>query len=142
VTDVHVSQVFDAPRELVFAAWTDPDQVASWWAPPGLEIPRDSVQIEPRVGGCFHLTMVGGGTSHPYRSEIVEFEPPELIVMRAEAIPDAGIAETITRIEFEADGERTRLTITSGPYTDEMRPNAEAGWLALVENLEAALAGS
>ena len=141
MTDVNVSHVFDVPRAVVFAAWTDPRQVASWWAPPGFEIPLESVEIEPRVGGRFHLTMVGGGDSFPYRSEIVEFAPPELIVLRAEEIPEAGIAETFTRLEFEADGEdRTRMTITSGPYTDEMRGNAEAGWIALFGNLEATLA--
>jgi uncharacterized protein YndB with AHSA1/START domain len=143
VTDeVRLTHVFDAPRETVFAAWTDPRQVASWWAPDGFEIPPESVEIEPRVGGRFHLTMVGGGNNFPYRSEILEIEPPELIVLRAEAIPEAGIAETITRVVFEADGQRTRMTVTAGPYTEEMRANAEAGWIALFGNLEAALAAS
>ena len=134
--------MFDAPREDVFAAWTDPAQVARWWAPAGYEIPLDSVVVEPRVGGRFHLTMaeVAGPGRFPYRSVIVEFSEPELIVLRSEPIPEAGIAETITRVEFEADGDRTRVTITAGPYTDEMRANAEAGWRDLVANLARELA--
>jgi uncharacterized protein YndB with AHSA1/START domain len=117
--------------------------VAEWWAPGAFEIPPESVEIEPAVGGRFHLTMVesGGSASFPYRSEIVEISEPELIVLKAEAIPEAGIAETITRVEFEADGERTRMTITSGPYTEEMRDNAEAGWIDAIANLERLLSG-
>jgi uncharacterized protein YndB with AHSA1/START domain len=136
--EVSVTHVFDAPREAVFAAWTDPEQVAKWWAPDGFEVPPESVEIEPRVGGRFDLAMLasGGQSRFQYRSEIVEFSEPELIVLSSEAIPEAGIAETITRVVFEADGGRTRMTVTSGPYTDEMRGNAEAGWFDVIANLE------
>jgi uncharacterized protein YndB with AHSA1/START domain len=142
--DARVTHVFDAPREAVFAAWTDPEQVARWWAPDGFEIPSESVEIEPEVGGRFDLMMVesSGPGRFPYRSEIVEISKPELIVLKAEAIPEAGIRETITRVLFEVDGEGTRMTITSGPYTDEMRGNAEAGWIEATANLERLLAVS
>jgi uncharacterized protein YndB with AHSA1/START domain len=140
--EVHITHVFDAPREAVFAAWTDPEQVAKWWAPDGFDVPPESVEIEPRVGGRFHLTLMesAGPGRFPFRSEIVEISEPQLIVLKAEAIPEAGIEDTITRIAFEEDGGGTRMTLTSGPYTDEMRGNAEAGWLDLVANLERALA--
>jgi uncharacterized protein YndB with AHSA1/START domain len=139
---VRVVHVFDAPREAVFAAWTDPEQVARWWAPEQFEIPLESVDIEPSVGGRFHLTMVetNGSRRFPYRSTIIEISEPELIVLSSEAIPEAGIAATVTRVVFEAEGERTRMTVTSGPYTDEMRGSAEAGWYDLVANLERLLA--
>jgi uncharacterized protein YndB with AHSA1/START domain len=140
--EVHITHVFDAPREAVFAAWTDPEQVAKWWAPDGFDVPPESVEIEPRVGGRFHLTLMesAGPGRFPFRSEIVEISEPQLIVLKAEAIPEAGIEDTITRIAFEEDGGQTRMTLTSGPYTDEMRGNAEAGWLDLIANLERALA--
>jgi uncharacterized protein YndB with AHSA1/START domain len=140
--EIRLDHVFDAPREAVFAAWIDPDQVARWWAPGGFEVPRETVEIEPRVGGAFRLTMVqsGGGARLSLRSEFVEITPPELIVLRfepvAEEIPDV----TITRVVFEADGERTRMTLTSGPYTDEMRPTAAAGWGESLANLDRLLA--
>ena len=54
----YVSHHFDAPPEIVFVAWTDPEQVARWWAPWDFEIPPESVDIEPRVSGRFHLEMV------------------------------------------------------------------------------------
>jgi len=142
--EVRITHVFDAPREAVFAAWTDPEQVARWWAPDGFEIPPESIEIEPRVGGRFHLVMVqsDGGARFPYRSEIVEISEPERIVLKAGSIDEAGIAETITQVVFEADGGRTRMTITSGPYTEDMRENAEAGWIDLMANLERLLATS
>jgi uncharacterized protein YndB with AHSA1/START domain len=136
--EVRITHVFDAPREAVFAAWTDAEQVARWWAPDGFEIPPESVEIEPKIGGRFHLEMVQSdhGARFPYRCEIVEISEPELIVLKAEAIPEAGIADTVTRVVFEEDGGRTRMTVTSGPYTEEMRGNAEAGWYDLIANLE------
>jgi uncharacterized protein YndB with AHSA1/START domain len=140
--EVRVTHVFDAPREAVFGAWTDPEQVARWWAPDGFEVPPESVEIEPTVGGRFHLTMAesGGSGRFPYHSEIIEISEPELIVLRAEAIPEADIGETVTRVVFEEEGGRTRMTVTSGPYTDEMRGNAEAGWYGVIANLEKVLA--
>jgi uncharacterized protein YndB with AHSA1/START domain len=144
VGEVQITHVFDAPREAVFAAWTDSAQVARWWAPDGFVVPQESVQIEPRVGGRFDLTMVGaaGAGRFPDRSEIIEISEPELIVLKAEAIPDAGIEETVTRLELEAEGGRTRMNVTSGPYPEEMRGNAEAGWIDVIANLERLLARS
>jgi uncharacterized protein YndB with AHSA1/START domain len=137
-----ISHLYDASPEVVFAAWTDPEQLARWWQPEGLEIPPESVVIEPRVGGRFELTMVDPrGMSYDLRATYVEFVAPELIVYRSDPIPEAGIAEaTLTRVTFEAEGRDCRMTVTGGPYPDEMRGNAEAGWRSLVVNLERLLA--
>jgi uncharacterized protein YndB with AHSA1/START domain len=138
--EVRISHVFDAPREAVFEAWTDPDQVALWWAPAELRIPRESIVVEPRVGGRFHLVMVeSSGTEWPMRAEILQISPPELIVMRSEPIPEAGIAETVTRVVLELEGSRTRMTITQGPYSDEVYENASAGWQSVLVKLAALL---
>jgi uncharacterized protein YndB with AHSA1/START domain len=138
--EVRINHVFDAPREAVFDAWTDPDQLTLWWAPEGFHIPRESVVVEPRVGGRFHLDLVeSSGSEWPMRAEILQISPPELIVMRSEPIPEAGIAETVTRVVLEVEGSRTRMTITQGPYTDEVYENASAGWRSLVVNLETLL---
>ena len=102
--EVRINHVFDAPREAVFDAWTDPDQLTLWWAPEGFHIPRESVVVEPRVGGRFHLDLVeSSGSEWPMRAEILQISPPELIVMRSEPIPEAGIAETVTRVVLEVE---------------------------------------
>ena len=142
MADLDVSHLYDAPPEVVFAAWTDPEQVARWWAPEGLEIPPESVVIDARVGGRFELTMVDPrGPSHDLRATFVEFVEPELIVLRNEPIPGAGINEaTLTRATFEAEAGGCRMTVSAGPYPPEMRGDAEAGWRSLMANLERLLA--
>jgi uncharacterized protein YndB with AHSA1/START domain len=126
---VLITRIFDAPRELVFAAWIDPDQVAAWYGPEHFDAER--VLIEPRVGGRYELTMVqrGSGAEHPVRYEIVELVEPELIVLRCGPMPEMGLPEgTVTRVEFHDHGEKTRMTLSDGPYPAAGGGHAEAGW--------------
>ena len=132
---VLITRVFDAPRELVFQAWTDPDQLAKWFGPEGVEVARESVVIEPRVGGRYELSM--GHFDIKY--EIVELEPPRLLVLKCEPIPGVGIHErTFTRVELHDHGGKTRMTMSDGPYTEAT--HAEAGWHGAFAKLDALLA--
>ncbi len=137
-TQVDVTRVFDAPREAVFAAFTDPEQVMQWWGPEHFDVPRDSVTIDLREGGRYDLTMVQTGSGHefPVRQEILEVSSPELLILRHEPMPDFGMLEAIdTRIEFHDEGGATRVEITSGPYSAEMGPNAQMGWEQQLDKL-------
>ena len=135
---VLITKVFDAPRELVWAAWTDPAHVARWFGPEGFEVPPESVTIDLRVGGAYELTMVGGGGRQPLTYEIVELDPPRLLVLRCDPIPEVGIhEETFTRVELHDHGGKTRMTLSDGPYTEARY--AEAGWLQSFEKLVALL---
>jgi uncharacterized protein YndB with AHSA1/START domain len=141
---VTVTHVFDAPREAVFKSWIDPDQVARWFGPAAMEVPRESVEIDPRVGGRFNLRMVqpGGGFEYGLRYEIVEIVEPELLVLKSGPMPEVGLNhETIARIELTEDGGKTRLTITDGPYPEEGGKSAGAGWQDAFAKLAALLAG-
>jgi uncharacterized protein YndB with AHSA1/START domain len=137
---VTITRIFDVPRQLVFEAWTDPDQVARWWGPDGFHAPPETVEIDLRVGGRYHLDMVQEQTGAPFplRYEIVELVVPELIVLKGEPMPEVGVHEpTITRIELHDDGERTRMSLTDGPYT--VSAHAEQGWNASFDKLEEGL---
>jgi uncharacterized protein YndB with AHSA1/START domain len=137
---VQVEYTFEAPRELVFAAWMDPDQVAQWWAPQGFDVRRDTIEIDQRVGGRHVLCMVqqASGAEFWVRNEIVELNEPELLVLHGEAMPEVGLEfETVTRVELTDDGGLTRMALTSGPYTPQMALNAEAGWRNGAEQLAA-----
>jgi uncharacterized protein YndB with AHSA1/START domain len=137
---VLITRVFDAPRELVFRAWTDPEQVAQWFGPEQFDTPRERVVIDLRVGGRFELTMLqkDGGAEFPVRYEIAELDPPRLLVLTSEPMPAVGIHEgTITRIELHDHGDKTRMTMTDGPYTQAA--HAEAGWHAAFAKLERVL---
>lgn len=135
---VEITRTYDAPPEVVWEAWVDPAQVARWWGPECFETPLDSVVIEPRQGGRYHLTMVDSrsGTEFPVRQEILEFSPPELLVLSHEPMPEHGLLEPIvTRLEFHAHEGGTRLEVTGGPYNAEMGPNAEQGWSEQLDKL-------
>jgi uncharacterized protein YndB with AHSA1/START domain len=138
---VLITRIFDAPRKLVFAAWTDPEQVAQWFGPEHFDTPRESVTIDLRVGGRWALTMVqrDSGREAPAEYEIVELDPPRLLVMRAEPMPEFGIhMATITRVELHDHGGKTRMTLSDGPYTEA--GGAEAGWNGAFAKLERLLA--
>jgi uncharacterized protein YndB with AHSA1/START domain len=102
-----ITRIFDAPRERVFKAWTDPDQVAAWYGPAHFDTPRDRIHIDLRVGGRYELTMVqrDGGAEFGIGYEIVELVEPELIVLRSDPMPEVGMHDpTITRVEFHDHG--------------------------------------
>jgi uncharacterized protein YndB with AHSA1/START domain len=130
--EVLIERVFDAPREEVFRAWTDPDEVAAWYGPEHFDTQR--VRIELRVGGRYELTMVqrGSGAEFPVGYEIVELAEPGLLVLRSDPIPGMH-GTTYTRVELEDLGGRTRMTLTDGPYPES--GHAEAGWSAAFDKL-------
>jgi uncharacterized protein YndB with AHSA1/START domain len=149
MTDMHAAQdqvvlitrVFDAPRDLVFRAWTDPDHVAQWFGPESFDTPRDTVKIDLRVGGRFELTMVqrASGARQPVRYEIAELDPPRLLVLTSAPMPELGMHEpTVTRVELHDEGGRTRMTLSDGPYTQSV--HAEAGWNGAFAKLDALFA--
>jgi uncharacterized protein YndB with AHSA1/START domain len=137
---VVITRIFDAPRDLVFQAWTDPDQVAQWFGPDGFDTPRGTVTIDLRVGGRYELAMVQkeSGAVFPVRYEIIELDPPRLLVLKSEPMPEMGMHEpTVTRVEFHDHGEKTRVSLSDGPYTQSA--HAEAGWNGAFVKLDALL---
>jgi uncharacterized protein YndB with AHSA1/START domain len=138
--EVVITRTFDASREAVFRAWTDPDAVAAWFGPGHLDTPRERVRIDLRVGGRYELTMVqpDGGREFPIGYEIVELREPELLVLRSDPIP--GMHEAVTvRVELHEHGAQTHMTLTDGPYPAG-GGHAEAGWLAAFDKLAAFVA--
>jgi uncharacterized protein YndB with AHSA1/START domain len=132
--EVLITRTFDAPREEVFRAWTDPEQVAAWYGPEHFDTPRERIRIDLRVGGRYELTMVqrGSGAEFDVGYEIVELAEPELLVLRSDPIPGMH-GTTYTRVELEDLGGRTRMTLTDGPYPES--GHAEAGWSAAFDKL-------
>jgi uncharacterized protein YndB with AHSA1/START domain len=136
--EVLITRVFDAPRERVFKAWTDPDEVAEWYGPEHVDTPRDKIRIDLRVGGRYELTMVQpDGREFAIGYEIIELIEPELIVLRSDPMPQVGMHEpTVTRVEFHDHGAKTRMTLSDGPYPGG-GGHAEAGWNAAFDKLAA-----
>lgn len=141
---VLISRTFEAPREQVFRAWTEPEEIARWYGPDHMEAPRERINVDLRLGGRWELTMVrrDGGGEFSIGYEIVELSPPELLVLRSDPMPEMGMDEgTVVRIELHDHGERTRLTLSDGPLPLPARDGAEAGWSAALEKLADQLGG-
>jgi uncharacterized protein YndB with AHSA1/START domain len=139
--EVLITRTFDAPREQVFKAWLDPDDVAAWYGPEGFDAPRDRIRIDPRAGGRYELTMVqrDGGAEFSIGYDIVELVEPELLVLRSDPIPEIGMHEpTVTRVELQEQGTGTRMTLRDGPYPGG-GGHAEAGWNGSFDKLGALL---
>ena len=140
--EVLITRIFDAPRERVFRAWTDPDELAAWYGPEHLDTPREQIHIDLRVGGRYELTMVQrGGGEFAIGYEIIELVEPELIVLRSDPMPEVGMDEpAVVRVEFHDHGAKTRMTLSDGPYPPAGRGHAEAGWSAAFDKLAAHVA--
>ena len=109
--EIVMSRVINAPRELVWRAWTEPDQVAQWWGPRGFTTTIKKHDF--RVGGVWEHTMHGpDGTNYPNKSVFKEIVPLESITFShgggRETGPGASFVATWT---FETvEGNKTRLT--------------------------------
>jgi uncharacterized protein YndB with AHSA1/START domain len=100
--------VFDAPREAVFAAWTEPARLALWWGPEGFTNPV--CEFEARVGGRIYIDMTGpDGTSYPMTGTVDEVEPPARLVFTASAFDGQLVGRTT--VEFIELGDKTRVVV-------------------------------
>ena len=100
---------FDVPRELVFAAWTDPKHLSRWWGPNGFTTTTSSFDFKP--GGVWRFVMHGpDGRDYQNRVTFMEIVPPERIVYRHGGGDDVEPVQFQQTVIFEDLGGRTRLT--------------------------------
>jgi uncharacterized protein YndB with AHSA1/START domain len=135
---LHVSRVFDAPRQLVFSCLVEPEHLTHFWGPTGVSTPRDRITVEARPGGAFRTVMVNDsdGSSYPTSARYLEVSPPE----RLSWIEDhSGMTVTAT---FTALGDdRTRVDIEQTNVPPQMMdPAARAGFLTSLDRFAAHLA--
>jgi len=84
-----ITREFDAPRELVFQAWTDPKHLAQWWGPKGFTNPV--CEWDARPGGKIYDVMrAPNGAEHPMSGEFREIDPPERLVFSCGALDENG----------------------------------------------------
>jgi uncharacterized protein YndB with AHSA1/START domain len=110
--DLLLTRVFDAPRALVFAAWTDPGQLAQWWGPHGFTNPRCEWDVSP--GGLIRVDMRGpDGTVYPMVGAYREIVEPERLVFTAGALDAQGelLFEIMNTVTFAEAGGKTTVTL-------------------------------
>ncbi len=117
--EIVLSRVFDAPRELVFRAFTDQRHVAEWWGPNAFTITIREMDVRP--GGVWRFVMHGpDGTDYDNRIRFREVLEPERLVFEhgSDDPSDPGFEVTVT---FDAEGDKTRLTMRQLHATAEAR---------------------
>jgi uncharacterized protein YndB with AHSA1/START domain len=143
--DLVITRIFDAPRHLVYQAFTEPGQLASWFGPVGWSVPPESIDVDNRAGGHQRFTMVNDADpaqSVPVDTAFTEVIENELLVSTEDMSADTGFpGDTLTiRVEFhdEPDG-RTRLVLTHDPYPAERAQGAHEGWESSFTKLDKVL---
>jgi uncharacterized protein YndB with AHSA1/START domain len=117
--EIHVERVFDAPRDQVFAAYTDPKLIPEWWGPHGTTTVVDRMDVE--AGGSWRFVIRNSdGSETGFRGTYREVTPPERVVQTFEweGMPGHVSVETAT---FEDLGDRTKVITTSIFHTAEER---------------------
>lgn len=136
--EIVIMRLFDAPRALVFEAWTKAEHVTHWWDPSGL--PLAVCEIDLRPNGAFRWVnrAPGGGEGYAFAGIYKEIEPPRKLVFASSSGP--GYSTLI----FAEEGQRTRLTISIECATAQEREfllqmRIDAGTAQTLENLAAYL---
>ena len=136
-----ITRVFDAPRELIWKAWTDSKHLAQWWGPQGFTNPV--CKLDLRSGGAIRIDMRGpDGTIYPMTGIYQEIVEPERLVFTSAALDEKGnpLFEVLTTITFTAQDGKTKLTVHASvakvtpeakPYLDGM----DEGWKQSLDRL-------
>lgn len=138
--ELKITRVFDAPRELVWKAWTDPEMAMQWMGPRGFTA-KDFV-TPTEAGKPWRLTMAG---QRPGSDQVVELHqggvvkemrPPELLVYTfaweprsAVGLPESPFKENVVTVRFEEQGGKTVMHFTQAPFaTESERDGHTGGW--------------
>lgn len=140
-----ITRVFDAPRQLVWKAWTDPEHLARWWGPHDFTTPLSTISMDVRPGGRLRATMIADAdrTQYPFEMVYREVVEPERLVLawgdpRHPVAPQGAAVATVT---FTDLGDKTEMRFhQAGINTDEGHTNANAGWSQSFERLAESLA--
>jgi uncharacterized protein YndB with AHSA1/START domain len=132
-----MERLLPAPRERVFKACTDPQELPKWWGPRGFTTTH--VELDLRVGGRYRFTMQPpDGERFHLSGEFLEIAPPARLTYTFrwdEPHPDDH--ETVVTLSFGDRGESTEVLFTQGTFkTEERRALHEQGWTDGFERLQ------
>ena len=144
---LNIIRVFDAPRRVVFKAWTEPEQLARWWGPRGFTNPL--CEVDARPGGAIRIIMrAPDGVSHEMRGAFREVIEPERLVFTHRAIGTRGesLLEGLTTVSFSEQEGKTTMTLDTSavallPEANAMLNGMNDGWNQSLERLTMVLGG-
>jgi len=136
--ELSLDRLIAAPRERVWRAWADPEQVKLWFAPRPLTLSVKTMDL--RTGGAFDMTMhMPDGTKHPFSGRYDEVVPLERIAWSGE-FPGGPKKQLRTTVDFVAEGKKTRVKVRQifTVLTPETAPHAQGakqGWIMTLDQL-------
>jgi uncharacterized protein YndB with AHSA1/START domain len=141
--EVTITRLIDAPRRLVFQAWTDPQHLAQWWGPKGFSNPVCEVDLRP--GGSLRIVMrAPDGTDYPMIGTFREVIKPERLVFTNGPVDANGnlLLEGLTTVTFAEQGGKTLLTVHTRAvalvdYAARYLQGMDAGWSQSIDKLAA-----
>lgn len=117
--EVRFTRLLDAPRELVWQAWTEPARIAEWWGPAGFRTTTTAFDL--RVGGEWRHVLHGpDGTDYPNRTVFRGIVPPSLLVYENGWDRPGAPLDFKTVVTFTEEGKQTRLSLHMTFYDVEV----------------------
>lgn len=101
---ISITRVFNAPREEVWRAWTEPERIAQWWGKRGWSTPVSSVELDVRPGGVFRLNSINDedGREMPMDAVYTEVVEPERLAFGTTSVTFVDLGDGRTEMQFEA----------------------------------------
>ena len=139
---LEMKRVLPARRRLVFAAFSDPHELAKWWGPRGFRTP--SLELHARVGERYRIAMQPPQAARFYLTgEFREVDPPaRLAYTFLWEDPDPDDVATVVDVSFRDLGESTEVFLRQGPFMTEARRRLhQDGWTDSLDKLEQLVSG-
>jgi uncharacterized protein YndB with AHSA1/START domain len=128
-----LSRSFDAPPELLFRLWAEPEHRVRWWGPSGMALSR--CEVDFRVGGQWRVTMKNaGGYEHPVYGSFTEIDEPRRLCFTY--VNEYDGHEMLVEMDFEREGDGTRMHFRQTPFVS--RPERDGhgyGWTSTLSIL-------
>jgi uncharacterized protein YndB with AHSA1/START domain len=136
-----ITRTFAAPRGLVYAAWTRPEQFSVWFGTDAVEVPLDTLTMDVRVGGGWTAVMhLPDGTLIPWVGEYTEVDQPAHLAFTLANDPAQPAREIVTvdLVELD-DGTRMTMSQTGGNLSEEQYAQTVIGYNGFFDSLERVL---
>ena len=137
-----ITRIYDASREAVWRAWTEPAQIAAWWGKRGWRTPVSSVTLDLRPGGAFRLASINEADGREMRHDAVyrEIVPPErLVFARGEEVATVTLTDLgdgRTEMTFHTTMEASAALREASEFLDDYRAFWAESFDRLGEHLE------
>lgn len=129
--EIVLGRVIDAPRDLVYAAWTDPDQIQDWFGPEGMVIDTKEIDLNP--GGLWRFDMVtSDGLRYSNRMLFLRMEAPALIEVEHGTDQDNDPARWRMLVTFDEQSDGKTVLTLRQMHPSKRQREAKLGFGAVV----------